>query len=102
GGGRGGGGGDRYAPCGDQMNGFPPQRSLQTVGHVATDLLLDMDRLLADIAIEFHGGHDRFRRRLRAAHDLDQRDQMRRVEGMAEHAALRMLAPTLYPGDQEA
>ena len=36
-----------------------------------------------------------------AADDLHQRDQMRRIERMAQHEALRMAAPRLHGGGQQ-
>ena len=51
-------------------------------------LLADMDGVLADRAIEGERPLDGVGRGPRALHHLDQRDEMRRIEGMAEDAAL--------------
>ena len=73
------------------MEGFLPQRRLQPVGDVAEHLLTELDRMLADRAIEGETPLDRLGRGRVAAGHLDQWDQMRRVERMAEHDALGMM-----------
>ena len=67
-----------------------PQRRLQAVGDMAQDLMAQTDRVLAHRAIEVQRSFDRIRRGLFAAAHLDQRNEMRRVERMAEHDALRV------------
>ena len=63
----------------------PPASRLATCPVIS---LLQADRVLADLAVKRHRGIQRRLRRGCAADDLDQRDQMRRVERVAEHDAL--------------
>src|SRR3984957_12171823 len=67
-----------------------PQRCLQAVGDVARDLSAQMDRVLAYRAIEVQRSLDRIQRSLFAAAHLDEWNEVRRVERMAEHDALRV------------
>src|ERR1700752_2916362 len=52
--------------------------------------LAKADRFLAQSRIEFRSAPDRLLGCLRAADDLDQRDQMRRIERMRDDATLGM------------
>src|SRR5580704_14492165 len=70
-----------------------PQRRLQAVGDVARNLSAQMDRVLAHRAIEVQRSLDRVQRGLFAAAHRDEWNEVRRVERMAEHDALRV-APT--------
>ena len=74
------------------MDRLAPQRRLQPVGDVPPDLAADMDRALAERGIESHRALDRGGCGERAADDLDERDQMRRVERVADHAPAGMAA----------
>ena len=94
--------GDRDDAFDDEMDCLAPQCHLQPVGDVAAHFLFDMDRVLADLAIESHRLSHRVRRRLRAADHLHQRNEMRRVERMADHAALGMLALGRHAADEQA
>src|SRR3984957_14004447 len=67
-----------------------PQRRLKAVGDVARDLSAQMDRVFAHRAIEVQRSLDRVQRGLFAAAHLDEWNEVRRVERMAEHDALRV------------
>ena len=51
--------GDRHHAFRHQMNGLAPERDLQAVGDVGAHFLLDVDRMLAERAVEFHRLRDR-------------------------------------------
>ena len=78
-----------------QVQRLPPQRRLQPIGDMPRHLAADMDRLLADRAVEGERPLDRHRTRLLAANDLDQRHQMRGIEGVADDAAFGVPAISL-------
>ena len=84
--------GDTRNPFRHQMHRFAPQCGLQAVRQMAGHFLFDFDRVLADGTIEFHCRLHGFGAALGAAHNLDQGDQMRRVEGVADHHAFGMRA----------
>src|SRR5580692_11912431 len=67
-----------------------PQRCLQAVGDVAHDLTTQMDWVLAHRAIEVQRSLDRGQRGLFAAAHLHEWNEVRRVERMTEHDALRV------------
>ena len=75
--------GDADDAFGDKIIDFPRQRGLQPVGDMPGHFLVKPDGLLAQSRVEFDGALDRRFGRLRAADDLDQRDQVRRIERMA-------------------
>src|SRR4051812_3775652 len=75
---------------GDEVIDLPRQRRLQTIGHMAGHFLAQPDGLLPQACVELGGARNRRFRGLRAANDLDQRDQVRRIEGMADDTALGM------------
>ncbi len=79
--------GNARDPLIDQVERLAPQRGLQAIGDVALDLPLDMDRLLADGGVEGERLLDGLRRGVFSAYHFDQRDQVRRVEGMAQDDA---------------
>ena len=93
--------GDAGDTAGEEMDGLAPQRGLQAVGDMPRDLAADVDRPLADARIKGDRPIDRGRRRLCAADHLDQRDQVRRVERMADDNALGMAAGRHETADQE-
>jgi len=93
--------GDAGDPGGDEMDGFAPQRSLQAVGNVPGDLAADVDRALADAGIKFHRPLNRSGGGLRAADHLDQRDQVWRVERVADDDAFGMAAGRHQTADQQ-
>ena len=80
--------GDADDVVGDEVIDFPRQRRLQAIGDMAGDFLAQTDGLLSEPGVEFRRALDRRLRSLGAADDLDQRNQMRRIEGMADDAAL--------------
>ncbi|MNT04737.1 hypothetical protein D3C72_1393280 [compost metagenome] len=86
----------------DEVKRFAPQRGLQPVRDVAFHLALHVDRPLADGGIEGHRAGDGVGRGLLAADHLDQRDQVRRVERMPQHHALRVHAARLHAADRQA
>jgi hypothetical protein len=67
-----------------QVHDLLEQRGLQPVGDVPGHLLLDVDGLLAQAGVEGQGGVDGGGRRGGPADDFHQRDQMGRVEGVAD------------------
>ena len=86
----------------DQVEGLAPQRGLQPVRDVALDLALHVDRPLADGRVEGQGAFDGVGRGELAADHFHQRDQVRRVERMAQHHALRVRAARLHAADRQA
>ena len=66
------------------------QRSLQPVGDMPGHFLVQADGPLAQSRIEFRSAPDRLLGGLCSADDLDQRDQVRRIERMRDDAALRV------------
>ena len=86
----------------DEVEHLPIERRLQAVGHVPGKLLPQMNRLLADRRIERHRLLDRFRRCLGAAHHFHQRNDVRRVERMADEDALGVLALRLHHARRDA
>src|SRR5689334_18002308 len=66
----------------DEMYRLAPQCRLQPVGDMARHLLADTDRMLAGPAIESERLIDGVGRRPLPAHHLDERNEMRWVEGM--------------------
>ena len=66
------------------------QRGLQAVGNVPRHFLVEAHGPLPDRCIKFGCALDRRFRSLGPADNLDQRDQMRRIERMGDDAALRM------------
>src|SRR5262245_66616761 len=61
--------------------------SLQTVGRMARKGLVQSDRLLADRRVERQGASDDCLRRLRTTDHFDERDDVGRIEGVADDAA---------------
>ena len=84
------------------MKGFAEERRLQPVGDMAGHFALDLDRPFAVGVVEGHGPLDRLRIRGFAAHHLDQRDEMGRIEGMAHDEARTVSEAFLQRADQEA
>ena len=73
---------------GDKVIDLARQRRLQAIGDMAGDFLAQTDGLLAQARVEFRGAPNGRFRGLRAADDLDERNQVRRIERMADDAAL--------------
>jgi len=93
---------DAGHPGCDQMDRFAPDGGLQPVGDMAGHLPFDPDCGLADGFIEPDGAIDDSRSRQIVAHHLDQRDQVRRIEGMAEDEARRIAPSLLHLAEREA
>src|SRR5258706_15929996 len=74
---------NRRDPLADEVKGFAQQRGLQAVCHASLDFSADMDRFLAKGCVEGQRLLNRYRRGRMSAHDLYQRNQVRRVELMA-------------------
>jgi hypothetical protein len=93
---------DRRLPLGDHVQRLAPQRLLQPVGDEAGHLAVHRDHRLAGGGEELRGPRDGGRVGLLAADHLHQRDQVRRVERMAHHRALRAGALHLHVGHRVA
>ena len=78
-----------------------PEGRLQAVGDVAFGLAAQADGMLADGAVEGHGAIDGVGRGPDAADDLHKRDEVRRVEGVAEDDAPGVGAAGLDVADEE-
>ena len=72
----------------DQVQHFTIERRLEPICHVARQFLVETNRLLADGFVKGHGPPDRLVRRLRTADDFDERDDVRRIERVADQHAL--------------
>jgi hypothetical protein len=72
----------------DERVRLAPQRGLEAVGQVPRELGAQPDRALADCGIEAHRALDRALVGPRAADDLDQRDEVGRVERVPDHDPL--------------
>ena len=79
-------------PLGNEVVNLPRERRLQAIGHVPRHFLAQPDGLLPQPRVEFRGAVNGRFRGLRAADDLHQRDQVRRIERMADDAALGVQA----------
>jgi hypothetical protein len=75
---------------GDEIVDLTRQYDLQSVGDVARHFLVETYRFLPDQVIELDRAQNRLCRGLCPTDDLDQRDQVRRIEGMSDDAAFRM------------
>ena len=80
----------------EQMDRLPENRRLEPVGDVAEDLLAQTDRPLAEAGIEGLGDVERPVFRRRAPDDLDQRNEMRRIERVAENDPSRPRTGALH------
>src|SRR3954471_5318466 len=70
----------------DEVDDLAIQRSLQTIGHMADHFFADMDRFLADGSVKRDRLLHRLCRGLFSSDDLDQRNDVRRVEWMTDDA----------------
>src|ERR1700720_4285290 len=80
----------------DETGEFSIERRLQPIRHVAGNFLADMDRLLPDRRIERNRLLNRFWRGLWPSGNLDQRNDVGRIQRMADDAAFGMLAGRLH------
>ena len=86
----------------DQVDRLAIEGHLHAVGDVARHLAAEPDRPLAERGVEARGPVDHRRVGLFAADHLDQRDQMGRVERVADDVALRAHAPRLQLARHQA
>ena len=86
----------------DQMQRLPPQRLLQAVGKKALDLVAHLQGVHAEIGVERDGLIDALVSGPCAAQHFDQRQQVDRVEGVADHDPSRVTAVGLQIGRQQA
>jgi len=82
--------GGAHNALGNEVVNLARQRGLQTIGDVTRQFLVDAHRALPDRRIKFGCTPNRFFRSFGSADDLDQWDQVRRIERMADHAPLGM------------
>jgi hypothetical protein len=75
---------------GNEVVDLARQCALQAVGDMARHFLVEPYRLLSDRLVERDRALDRLLRGPGPADDLDQRDQVRRIEGVTDDATLRM------------
>jgi len=75
--------GGAHHTLGDKVINLAAQRRLQTVGDMPRHFLVEAHRPLPDRRIKFRSAPDRRFRGLCPADDLDQRDQVRRIERWA-------------------
>ena len=85
----------------DSMHRFPPQCQLQAVDQMSRDFLPHVYRVLAVGLVERQRPVDNGRGRLTAAKDLDERDDVRRVDRVPDNVALRPDATVLQFTDQQ-
>jgi hypothetical protein len=78
-----------------QPERLAPQRLEETVGDEAVDLGREHERMHADRPVHVGGAVDRCARRRRPADHLDERQQVDRVERMADDKSFRMQHPVL-------
>src|SRR5262252_8739038 len=75
----------------DQIHDFPVECCLQPVRDVADNFLAELDRLFPDRAVKRDCLFDCFRRCVVTADHFDQRNDVWRIEWMADEDALGML-----------
>src|SRR5580692_4413670 len=75
----------------DEIENLAVERRLQAVANMAGDSFSQADRLLADRSVERYRPFDDRIGRFCSAYHFDQRDHVRRIEGMTDHAALGMM-----------
>src|SRR5580692_5577962 len=75
---------------GNQIVNLPTQCGLQTVGDMPRHLLAYSNRPSSNAVVEFRDTLNGLLGGLGATHDFDQGDEMGRIEGMADDAALGM------------
>src|SRR5215471_11858601 len=85
-----------------EVNRLAPKRGLQPIHQMASYLLSDVDRPFADLAIESDRTLGHGRAGALAADHLYQRDHVRRIEGVADDAALGMPAAHGNVADEDA
>ena len=92
---------DAGYPLVNEVKGLAPQRGLQAVGDVTSDLAPYMNGALAQRRVEIHGTLDAVWRGGIATTHFHQRDQVRRIERMTQNHALRRLAAYLHAADRQ-
>ena len=94
---------NRRDPLADEVKGFAQQRGLQAVCHASLDFSADMDGFLAKGCVEGQRLLNRYRRGRMSAYDLYQRNQVRRVEWMADQHTFGMACRSILDfADQDA
>src|SRR5258708_12415235 len=86
---------NRRDPLADEVKGFAQQRGLQAVCHASLDFSADMDGFLAKGCVEGQRLLNRYRRGRMSAHDLYQRNQVRRGERTAHPPPPLIASPPL-------
>src|ERR1700719_3384310 len=86
----------------DQVDNLAIESSLKTVRDMADHFFLHVNRSLADRGIERHRTLDCLSRCLFATDDLNQRNEVWRIEGVSDHAALGMFALRLANANRNA
>lgn len=76
--------------------------SLQAVGNVPRNFAIDPDSDFSDCRVESLGGFDNAGTRVIIAHNFDQRDQMRRIERMAQDKPPWAFSSSLHFGEGQA
>src|SRR6185503_19105188 len=66
----------------EEVENLLVESDLEPVGHMARELLLEQNGLLADLRVELHRPLDGVGRGLGACHNFNQRNDVRRMEGM--------------------
>jgi hypothetical protein len=94
--------GDRRYSKVDQMERLAPQGSLQSIGDMAGELLSQADGMLTERCVERDRSVDHRWIGTLPADDLDERHEMRRVEGMPDHDSLGMLGSRLDRSGRKA
>ena len=86
----------------DKVQGFAPKRFLQTVGQEAGDFRPHLQRLHAKFGVDFDSAIDVRCRGASAPEHLDQRQQIDRIERMADDDAFGVFAIGLERAGQKA
>src|SRR5215469_18811118 len=85
----------------DEVYNLAIESGLNPVRHMANDFFFDMDWFFADRCVEVNRPLDCLWRRLLAGHNFNQRDDVGRIEGMADDATLGMFAGRLHDAHRQ-
>src|SRR5262245_5737447 len=86
----------------NQIEHFAIERGLKAIRHVPGQFFVETNRPLADRCVERHRPQDRVGRRFRAADDFDERNDVRRIERMADEDTLGVRAVGLHDARRDA